>query len=97
MQRRDPDRVLAEVRRILRPGGRFSFAEHVVAEAGHPDPLGAAGPATTVGVGLRGVFLRKGSRERHRSAGFSSVDLTPTGSTHRSCPFNTHIAGTALA
>ena len=27
----DPHQVLAEVRRILRPGGRFRFAEHVVA------------------------------------------------------------------
>jgi ubiquinone/menaquinone biosynthesis C-methylase UbiE len=26
---KDPDRVLAEVGRILRPGGRFLFAEHV--------------------------------------------------------------------
>jgi ubiquinone/menaquinone biosynthesis C-methylase UbiE len=27
----DPARVLAEVRRVLRPGGRFRFTEHVVA------------------------------------------------------------------
>jgi ubiquinone/menaquinone biosynthesis C-methylase UbiE len=26
---RDPDRALAEVRRVLRPGGQFIFAEHV--------------------------------------------------------------------
>jgi SAM-dependent methyltransferase len=30
----DPERVLAEVRRVLRPGGRFRFAEHVAAEPG---------------------------------------------------------------
>src|SRR6476620_12184608 len=28
---RDPDAVLAEIRRVLRPGGRFSFVEHVAA------------------------------------------------------------------
>src|SRR4051812_48225653 len=28
----DPAAVLAEIRRVLRPGGRFSFAEHVVAK-----------------------------------------------------------------
>ncbi len=27
----DPERVLAEVRRVLRPGGRFRFVEHVAA------------------------------------------------------------------
>ena len=32
----DPAVVLAEIRRILRPGGRFSFAEHVVAEPRTP-------------------------------------------------------------
>ena len=32
----DPDAVLAEVRRILRPGGRFSFAEHVAAKPRTP-------------------------------------------------------------
>jgi SAM-dependent methyltransferase len=30
----DPDRVLAEVRRVLRPGGKFRFAEHVAADPG---------------------------------------------------------------
>jgi ubiquinone/menaquinone biosynthesis C-methylase UbiE len=29
---RDPDRVLAEMRRVLRPGGRFLFIEHVRAD-----------------------------------------------------------------
>ena len=29
---RDPERVLAEVRRVLKPGGRFYFFEHVRAE-----------------------------------------------------------------
>jgi SAM-dependent methyltransferase len=31
----DPQQVLGEVRRILRPGGRFVFLEHVAADPGH--------------------------------------------------------------
>ena len=33
---RDPAAVLAEIRRILRPGGRFRFAEHVAARLRTP-------------------------------------------------------------
>jgi ubiquinone/menaquinone biosynthesis C-methylase UbiE len=32
----DPAEVLAEVRRVLRPGGTFRFVEHVAAWAGTP-------------------------------------------------------------
>ncbi len=31
----DPERVIGEVRRVLKPGGRFLFLEHVVAPHGH--------------------------------------------------------------
>ena len=31
---REPDQVLSEVRRVLRPGGRFAFLEHVAADPG---------------------------------------------------------------
>ena len=31
---RDQDQVLAEVRRVLRPGGAFVFCEHVAAPRG---------------------------------------------------------------
>ena len=35
----DPALVLSEIRRVLRPGGRFAFFEHVVAKPGTPARL----------------------------------------------------------
>jgi SAM-dependent methyltransferase len=93
----DPDVVLAEIRRILRPGGRFSFAEHVAAKPG------------TLTRWTQRVFRRPWawlfegcSCERDlasviQSAGFSSVDLCDYRIRSPLVPFNSHIAGTAIA
>ena len=71
----DPVRVLAEVRRVLRPGGRYVFAEHV-----------AAPPGTALRVALRAIapchrFLTNGCHPARDSglaiaeAGFAEVDV----------------------
>ncbi|GAB3074994.1 class I SAM-dependent methyltransferase [Pedococcus soli] len=92
----DPEAVLGEVRRILRPGGRFSFAEHVVAEPG-------TGTRTAQRLLRRPwAWLFEGcSCERDlagliRSAGFGRVDLQTYRIHSPFLPFNTHIAGTAV-
>jgi ubiquinone/menaquinone biosynthesis C-methylase UbiE len=93
----DPAAVLAEVRRILRPGGRFSFAEHV-----------AAGPRTPTRWSQRilrrpwawvfeGCSCERDLSSLIASAGFASVEIEPYRIHTAFLPFNTHIAGTAIA
>ena len=92
----DPAAVLAEIRRILRPGGRFSFAEHV-----------AAGPRTATRWSQRilrrpwawafeGCSCERDLTSLIASAGFASVDIGPYRIHSPFVPFNTHIAGTAI-
>ncbi len=72
----DQGRVLAEIRRVLKPGGRFLFLEHVSAEPGtltfrlqH-----AINPAWKV-VG-DGCHLTRDTAAMIRAAGFSHVEVT---------------------
>jgi SAM-dependent methyltransferase len=93
----DPGRVVAEIRRILRPGGRYAFLEHVAA------------PERTL---LRGIqhgtrrpwgWLFEGcSCERDlaaviRAAGFASVEIDSYRVRSPFVPVNTQIAGIAIA
>ena len=91
----DPAQVANEVHRILRPGGQFSFVEHVAA------------PDGTVTRSLQRLLRRPWawtfegcSCERDlegviRRAGFSVVRVERYRLHTPFLPFNTHIAGTA--
>jgi SAM-dependent methyltransferase len=93
----DVGQVLAEVRRVLRPGGRFVFVEHVAA------PDGTALRSLQRWVRAPWAWCFEGcSCERDlggalRSAGFESVDVESYRLRSPFLPFNPQIAGVATA
>ncbi|MFZ7128687.1 MAG: class I SAM-dependent methyltransferase [Desulfobacterales bacterium] len=91
-----PSRVVQEIRRILRPGGRYVFLEHV-----------AAPPGTVLG-GIQnrlhkpwhwlfqGCHLNRSTHELLLNSGFSSIDMNCF-ALNAFAPFTPHIIGQAIA
>lgn len=93
----DPAAVLAEIRRILRPGGRFSFAEHVAAKPRTPTRSAQRILRRPWAWVFEGCSCERDLEGLIASAGFTSVALYPYRIHTPLVPFNTHIAGTAIA
>lgn len=92
----NPSQVVSEVLRILRPGGRYSYLEHVVAEEGTPTRRVQRMVRRPWAWVFEGCSCERDLQRVIRSAGFSSVENHSYRIHSPFLPFNTHIAGTAL-
>jgi len=93
----DPDAALAEIRRILRPGGTFRFVEHVVAEEGTVTRAAQRILRRPWAWTFEGCSCERDLETSVRAAGFASVSVERYRLRTPFLPFNTHIAGIAQA
>jgi ubiquinone/menaquinone biosynthesis C-methylase UbiE len=90
----DPERVLSEVKRVLRPGGRFVFIEHVAA------PEGSRLARVQKHLARPWAFLFDGCRIDRRSGDliertFGRTSIAPFRLRPRWLPVSPHVAGVA--
>ncbi len=93
----DPAAVLAEIRRILVPGGRFSFAEHVAAKPRTPTRWLQRILRRPWAWVFEGCSCERDLTSLIASAGFASAAIIPYRIHSPFILFNTQIAGTAIA
>jgi SAM-dependent methyltransferase len=93
----DPERVVSEVRRILRPGGRYGFVEHVAASAGTLTRRAQGAVRRPWGWVFEGCSCERDLAAVIGAAGFASTEIDRYRIHTPLVPFNTQIAGFAIA
>jgi SAM-dependent methyltransferase len=76
---RDPDRAIAELRRVLRPGGELRFHEHVIGQTRFGARLQRVVDATVWPARAAGYHMSRDTQAALERGGFSveSVDRFP--------------------
>lgn len=92
-----PERVVAEVRRVLAPGGRFACLEHVIAPPGTPTRAVQHAIRRPWRWLFEGCDLCNRTEAVVRAAGFARVDIEHLRLSAQLGPVRYHIAGTARA
>lgn len=93
----DPAEVLAEIRRILRPGGTFRFVEHVAAPAGTVTRKIQRALRRPWAWTFEGCSCERDLAGLLRAAGFARVDIEPYRLHTPFVPFNTQVVGVAYS
>lgn len=93
----DPRALLAEVRRVLRPGGRFLFLEHVAAERGSRTRRRQERLTPLWSFLADGCHLDRETERHVRAAGFARVEVEPFALPRNVAPgfLSAHLVGRA--